>query len=448
MVKQPETLFNAGGSASTPGAVPMAAAVPADAAADGAHPTAAGLADEETIIMVGNPGMGKSTLLNQLCETVLFRSGEGEGHHGCTTHLQWHEIPPASGWPKLNLCDTPGLSDLTMAEKAAAQIKAALERKPSARLLFVMKENDNRVAPSDVATIQAVLDAIDMDPQDKQNRYGIIFNQLSPPRYKKLLDPGGRNPVAASRRRMVLQEAVNSGKYQTSSFHYIKREDDLESEDNALLGEGHELTQRLRAFALMVHPIRIPSVTSVEWRGGEERVAQAKAAMDQKIEAIQALNQQQIDDMNSQFDAKSKQRQAEVEQMVQQQQQANQAQLLQQQRSYDEQRKADQDAADKSMDRVLGEQANQRAEMQAMVERSRQESAEAARAAEERMQRMLEAQEEQRAEERARAERREQEQEQRMQAARAEADAARANSHYREPKKQTGFWQSVADWFN
>jgi guanylate kinase len=319
--------------------------------ATGSSTKAAGLADEETIIMVGNPGMGKSTLLNQLCETVLFRSGEGEGHHGCTTNLQWHEIPPANGWPKLNLCDTPGLADLTMAEQAAAQIKAALERKPNARLLFVMKENDNRVAPSDVATVQAVLDAIDMDPQDKQNRYGIIFNQLSPSRYKKLFSE--KDPVKAMRRRTQLQEAVNSGKYHTGTFHYIQREDDLEGEDNALLGAGHELTQRLRAFALMVHPIRIPKVTSVEWRDGEERVAQVNARMDQKIDEIQAMNQQQIDDMNSQADATSKKRQAEVEQMMQQ--------VLDQQQVYADQREADQAAAARDMDRILVTQATQRA---------------------------------------------------------------------------------------
>jgi hypothetical protein len=41
----------------------------------------AGLA-EQTIIMVGNPGMGKSTVLNQLCGAAVFQSGEG--HHGFT----------------------------------------------------------------------------------------------------------------------------------------------------------------------------------------------------------------------------------------------------------------------------------------------------------------------------------------------------------------------------
>ena len=175
MVKELTIFEHASGPGRTAGdhdAVPMAAPVAGGAASDG-MPRAAGLADEETIMMVGNPGMGKSTLLNQLCAAVRFKSGEGTGDHGCTTQLQWHEEPPANGWPKINLCDTPGLADLSMAEVAAAQIKAALERKPNARLLFVMKENDNRVAPCDVATVQAVLDAIDLDPQDKQNRYGM-----------------------------------------------------------------------------------------------------------------------------------------------------------------------------------------------------------------------------------------------------------------------------------
>ena len=99
--------------------IKMTAAGPADAT-DGATSKAAGLADEEqTIIMVGNPGMGKSTLLNQLCGAAVFQSGEGKGHHGCTTETQWHVLPPAHGRPTLHLCDTPGLKDLSMAAVAA-----------------------------------------------------------------------------------------------------------------------------------------------------------------------------------------------------------------------------------------------------------------------------------------------------------------------------------------
>ena len=44
-----------------------------------------------------------------------------------------------------------------------------------------------------------------------------------------------------------------------------------------------------------------------------------ETSADQKIDEIQTMNQQQIDDMNSQFGATSKQRQSEVEQVMQQQ---------------------------------------------------------------------------------------------------------------------------------
>jgi energy-coupling factor transporter ATP-binding protein EcfA2 len=427
MVKELTIFEHASGPGGTAGdhdAVPMAAPVAGGAASDG-MPRAAGLADEETIMMVGNPGMGKSTLLNQLCAAVRFKSGEGAGDHGCTTQLQWHEEPPANGWPKINLCDTPGLADLSMAEVAAAQIKAALERKPNARLLFVMKENDNRVAPSDVATVQAVLDAIDLDPQDKQNRYGIVFNQITPPRYKKLFSEA--NPADAMRRRVMLQQAANSGKYQTSSFLYIKREDELESEDNALLGADHELTRRLRAFALMVYPISIPRVVEVEWRDSEAREAQAKAEMDQKIGEMQAMNQQQIDELNTRFLAETKQREEEVGRMLQQQQASSQQQIVQQQQFYAEQRKADQDAAQQSMDRLMTEQASQRAELQAVMDKAREESQEAARLAEERTLKMLAAQERERTAERERAERQQAQMNEQLRAAQeAAAQSARA----------------------
>ena len=69
MVKQ-ETIFDAGGSASQ--LVDEEQTIIMGDVVD----------EEQTIIMVGNPGMGKSTVLNQLCGAAVFQSGEG--HHGFT----------------------------------------------------------------------------------------------------------------------------------------------------------------------------------------------------------------------------------------------------------------------------------------------------------------------------------------------------------------------------
>ncbi len=42
------------------------------------------------ILLVGNPGTGKSTLLNSLVGSAVFKSGVTFGE-GLTTYLQWHD---------------------------------------------------------------------------------------------------------------------------------------------------------------------------------------------------------------------------------------------------------------------------------------------------------------------------------------------------------------------
>ena len=313
MVK-PETIFDAGGS-QLGGAL-------------------AGLAGEEqTIIMVGNPGMGKSTLLNQLCGAAVFKSGEGKGHHGCTTETQWHVLPPAHGGPTLHLCDTPGLKDLSMAAVAAEQIKAALERKPNARLLFVVKENDRRVAADDVATITTVLDAIDIPADQKRDRFGVIFNQISPNAYRKL----GADAEGLQKRR-GLEAAVCGGKYQTSSFLYIQREAELEGEERAVLPAGHELEQRLRAFCTMVSPISIPLVQQLAEQNAAAAAKAAQEAAEQQVREEQARAAQAHRDRQLQLERERAAQEAQWQATLAQQRRQQAEALAAQQRALDLQR--------------------------------------------------------------------------------------------------------------
>ncbi len=88
---------------------------------------------EPTILLIGNPGVGKSTLSmgNGLLKKSEFKSGVSLGS-GMTKILQVVD--------ELENCytDTPGLSDTKMRKQAAVEIEKALKSGGSFKVFFVI----------------------------------------------------------------------------------------------------------------------------------------------------------------------------------------------------------------------------------------------------------------------------------------------------------------------
>ena len=120
-----------------------------------------------SIIVIGNPGAGKSTILNGLAGEVLFTSGISLGN-GLTYQLDEKRNE------KGIFFDTPGLADDTHRESAGKAISTALRRGGFFKILFFVLTESGRIVIQDVTTIKLVLDAV---PEIKNN-YGIVINKI------------------------------------------------------------------------------------------------------------------------------------------------------------------------------------------------------------------------------------------------------------------------------
>jgi len=122
------------------------------------------------ISFYGNPGTGKSTILNALLNRVVFTSGISSNGAGVTSHTTYVLDR------NITYLDTPGLNDPTKKELVIKEIQNSLIEKQNYKIIFICNLNAGRVSPSDMSTINTVLSAI---PETRHIDYGIIYNKLT-----------------------------------------------------------------------------------------------------------------------------------------------------------------------------------------------------------------------------------------------------------------------------
>jgi len=204
----------------------------------------------QNVVMIGNPGTGKSTLLNGIIGKVAFNSGVSWGT-GMTYQLDMRTVKG------VRYMDTPGLSDVAMRKKAAVAIKEAMRQGGEFQLFFVVTLQAGRISPEDKTTIKLVIDAV---PDVKANNYSIIINKIPPKTLTKMKD---RNGLGEKKVRTQLMHELPR---QTQHFYFNEYRRELDDVDNAKWEIHKDLASFIRsAPKAIVNPANVKDIKENEF---------------------------------------------------------------------------------------------------------------------------------------------------------------------------------------
>jgi len=208
-----------------------------------------------TTIAIGNPGVGKSTFLNSLIGVPgAFESGVSFGG-GLTKVLKWYTDPKGN-----KFVDTPGLSDVDIAQQAAEEIHKALESGGLFKVFFIVTLESGRVRPDDKATINLVLQAV----ENIGTNYSIVINKLQPKVLAKLVNE------EESRQKLATQ--LHIGLPKTKSIFYIPFQSELDAENN----KAAQLDKDFLLFVEKAPTVDIDVVSAIAYQNLKKEIEEMK----------------------------------------------------------------------------------------------------------------------------------------------------------------------------
>jgi hypothetical protein len=231
----------------------------------------------ESWLFLGNPGVGKSTLLNCLAGRAVFPSGVSYGG-GLTMDMQ----TCADYQRAVVYTDTPGLADRTAERKAADAITRALRSSgPRVKLCFVVHLQYGRVVSQDLATIERVLDSI----QVPNVPFGIVINGVDATVCRTLAADAG-----AFKRLVAL---LNSGKYTTPHVLVIPEIEALVDQDDCVVELPLGVRSTLEQFPSTNLPVEsVVAINVDDFSGAVNRIARSVSALEKDEQLLYGAQQQ------------------------------------------------------------------------------------------------------------------------------------------------------------
>ncbi|KAG0260646.1 hypothetical protein BGZ95_004387 [Linnemannia exigua] len=197
-----------------------------------------------SVVFIGNPGVGKSALLNALGGS--FESGMSEiGGLTKTVSSQYVVCNDRS----LRLLDVPGIMESGGGNTISGNLKMledTLNNAGQAVLFFVITPRNGRVAPDDFAVMKTLLTNLKESPT-----VGVILTQVRPSQVSKLHTADYYNKILT-----ILQQAnVNTGYFESNRFIILpEHDDDFSSAEKSMI----------REYVLSFTPKRVQTKSLIE----------------------------------------------------------------------------------------------------------------------------------------------------------------------------------------
>ncbi|CAE7247514.1 unnamed protein product [Symbiodinium sp. CCMP2456] len=247
------------------------------------------------VVFVGNPGVGKSTLLSAVSGRH-FESGLS-WVNGLTKKLCFQRSPALPG---VRFGDTPGLADVSLAEMAAQAINEAFSDAArhgrNVKLIFVITTESGRLRPEDLFTIKQVMQSIELPGGSRPgpNSYGLLINKCN------WLEA----PIADEGKQLInatFQVPKQSVPFVTGYTQYVPFIPEAAGADQLVHFPG------LIEWVFSFPGITISRATLIDTRGLEEKMKQMRqqAARDEEalVARLQRKHEQELGELKAQMDS-------------------------------------------------------------------------------------------------------------------------------------------------